>query len=217
LRCSGSRSGPPLGRAYAGDHGATSAVNGSSSEPRPGEALQRAIERRLHRDVRGGDAGAGSCWRLVEAVVRLWLARTGWRSLGTRRLALLRCDGRLARRRAAVGVVQLGGSGSLAVRSRLRADLSWAARSTARRAESERDRQPARIPEVRGRGGNRFWERRVTSIAVRFVTPGLNFSRYERPLAERRLLGGAVRDRWESGDWLPPRRLAHEIRLCGAA
>ena len=29
------------------------------------------------------------------------------------------------------------------------------------------------------------------------MTPGLNLSRYERPLAERRLLGGAVRDRWE--------------------
>jgi hypothetical protein len=29
------------------------------------------------------------------------------------------------------------------------------------------------------------------------MTPGLNLSRYERPLAERRLLGGALRDRWE--------------------
>jgi len=37
----------------------------------------------------------------------------------------------------------------------------------------------------------------VTPHAVRNMTPGLNLSRYERPLAERRLLGGAVRDRWE--------------------
>jgi len=32
----------------------------------------------------------------------------------------------------------------------------------------------------------------VTSGAVRFMTPGLNFRRFERPLAERRLLDGAV-------------------------
>ena len=36
------------------------------------------------------------------------------------------------------------------------------------------------------------------------MTPGPNLSRYERPLAERRLLGGALRDRWESVDRLPP-------------
>ncbi len=35
------------------------------------------------------------------------------------------------------------------------------------------------------------------------MTPGLNLSRYERPLAERRLLDGAVRDRWEPADRLP--------------
>jgi hypothetical protein len=48
-----------------------------------------------------------------------------------------------------------------------------------------------------------------------FMTPGLNLSRYERPLAERRLLGGAVRDRWESDDRLPLRRLTRENDLCG--
>ncbi len=47
------------------------------------------------------------------------------------------------------------------------------------------------------------------------MTPGPNLSRYERPLAERRLLGGALRDRWESVDRLPPvqflvRRLCRE-------
>lgn len=41
------------------------------------------------------------------------------------------------------------------------------------------------------------------------MTPGLNLSRYERPLAERRLLDGAVRDRWESADRLPPSYLSH--------
>ena len=47
------------------------------------------------------------------------------------------------------------------------------------------------------------------------MTPGLNLSRYERPLAERRLLGGALRDGWEPADRLPPvqflvRRLCQE-------
>ena len=39
------------------------------------------------------------------------------------------------------------------------------------------------------------------------MTPGLNLSRFERPLAERRLLGGALRDRWEPADRLPLRHL----------
>ena len=51
--------------------------------------------------------------------------------------------------------------------------------------------------------GNRPWGGLVTPIAVRFMTPGLNLSRYERPLAERRLLDGAVRDRWESAGLAP--------------
>jgi len=51
--------------------------------------------------------------------------------------------------------------------------------------------------------GNRCWGRPVTPHAARFKTPGLNLSRYERPLAERGLLGGAARDRWELADRLP--------------
>ena len=52
------------------------------------------------------------------------------------------------------------------------------------------------------------------------MTPGPNLSRYERPLAERRLLGGALRDGWESVDRLPPvqflvRRLCRERPYVG--
>lgn len=60
--------------------------------------------------------------------------------------------------------------------------------------------------------GNRSRGRTVTPDAVRFMTPGLNLSRYERPLAERRLLDGAVRDRWEPADRLPPGRLTSRAK-----
>ena len=60
--------------------------------------------------------------------------------------------------------------------------------------------------------GNRCWGRLVTPDAARFKTPGLNLSRYERPLAERRLLGGAARDKWEPGNRLPLRRSTYDAR-----
>jgi hypothetical protein len=47
------------------------------------------------------------------------------------------------------------------------------------------------------------------------MTPGLNLSRYERPLAERRLPGGAVPDRVGVGGLPPGPSSAPEKHLIG--
>ena len=52
---------------------------------------------------------------------------------------------------------------------------------------------PARTSNLRFGARNSRADLWVTPRAARFMTPGLTFSRYERPLAERRLLSGTLR------------------------